>query len=230
MQVGDGAGDYLKVNGIQLNWTSSLIQTTGSMSASGNVVATGLGSAVIAQNGYVQAGDAAAATGYIRMQSSGSGNSGYLEFWPGNDVRAGYIGNTGAVGSTDTGVINYVAATHAFTGNLTTTGSITAQGNVTAFSDERLKTEIALILDPVNKVKQLRGVNFTRKSDGARGTGLIAQDVQKVLPEAVETNRDGFMSVAYGNLVGLLVEAIKDQQEEIDELRAAVRSLLNRTA
>jgi hypothetical protein len=55
--------------------------------------------------------------------------------------------------------------------------------------------------------------------------GVIAQDVEKVLPEAVRENEDGFKNVAYGNMVGLLIEAIKEQQTQIDELKAEVAEL-----
>jgi len=98
-------------------------------------------------------------------------------------------------------------------------------GNVTAYSDIRLKTDIEVIENAGEKLATLRGVNFTRKSDGSRGTGLIAQEVQEVLPEAVLEASDGTLSLAYGNMVGLLVEAIKELQAEVKELRAQVQTL-----
>jgi hypothetical protein len=104
--------------------------------------------------------------------------------------------------------------------NLTASGSITASGNVTAFSDAKLKTDMVQIRDALNKVETLTGYTYTRKDTGHRETGLIAQDVQAVLPEAVVDN-DGTLSLAYGNLVGLLVEAIKELRAEVDELRGA---------
>lgn len=101
--------------------------------------------------------------------------------------------------------------------NLTASGSITASGNVTAYSDERLKADLVRIDNALDKVDALTGYVFTRTDTGARQTGLIAQDVQKVLPEAVE--QDYYLSVAYGNLAGLLVEAIKELRADIIELR-----------
>jgi len=97
--------------------------------------------------------------------------------------------------------------------------NLTAAGNVTAFSDERLKENIEVIPDALEKVLSLNGVTFVRKDTGQRGTGLVAQALQKVLPEAVLTNEDGYLSVAYGNTVGLLIEAIKEQQRQIEELK-----------
>lgn len=104
-------------------------------------------------------------------------------------------------------------------------GNFTANGNVTAYSDIRLKKDIRVIPDALAKVEQLSGVTYERIDSGERQTGLIAQEVQKVLPEAV--SGDDMLSVAYGNLVGLLIEAIKElnhkvdkQAREIAELRA----------
>ena len=96
-------------------------------------------------------------------------------------------------------------------------GNLTAVGNVTAYSDERLKSNIQTINNAVFKVQQLRGVTFEK--DGKAGLGVVAQEVQKVLPEAVQQNEE-YLSVAYGNLVGVLIEAIKEQQQQIDELKA----------
>jgi len=96
------------------------------------------------------------------------------------------------------------------------TGSMTASGNVTAYSDERLKSSVETIPDALSKVLSVRGVTFDMNAE--RGTGVIAQELEKVLPEAVFDNEDGFKSVAYGNVVGLLIEAIKEQQTQIETL------------
>ena len=66
----------------------------------------------------------------------------------------------------------------------------------------------------------LRGVNYKRKSNDAAEMGLIAQEVEKVLPELVSTHPDSKLkSVAYQNMVGLLIEAVKEQQLQIAELK-----------
>jgi hypothetical protein len=108
-------------------------------------------------------------------------------------------------------------------------GNYTAVGNVTAYSDIKLKDNIELIPDAVSKVQQLRGVTFDRNDfvpdaetgvmPETRQAGVIAQEVQKVLPEVVTETNDGTLTVAYGNMVGLLIEAIKEQQAQIDELK-----------
>lgn len=105
-------------------------------------------------------------------------------------------------------------------------GNFIATGDVTAFSDRRVKMNIEKIENALEKVDQLEGITYTRIDSGARGTGLIAQDVEKVLPEAVHKQEfDGMLSVAYGNIVGLLVEAIKELKLEVRMLKDEVESL-----
>ncbi|CAM0097987.1 long tail fiber protein distal subunit [Vibrio phage K567] len=100
-----------------------------------------------------------------------------------------------------------------------TGGDFTCSGNVTAYSDIRLKTNIAKIDNALDKVNQLNGYTFDRTDvECPRQTGVIAQEVQEVLPEAI-VHGEEHMSVAYGNMVGLLIEAIKEQQQQIDELK-----------
>ena len=97
-------------------------------------------------------------------------------------------------------------------------GNFTATGNVTAYSDIRLKTDLQQITGALSKVEQLTGYTYTRTDSGERQTGLVAQDVQKVLPEAVLQGEH--LSLAYGNMVGLLVEAVKELSARVKELEA----------
>jgi hypothetical protein len=66
----------------------------------------------------------------------------------------------------------------------------------------------------------VRGVTFERIDTGNRGAGVIAQEIEKVLPEVVMEDSDGTKSVAYGNIVGLLIEAIKELSAEVEMLKA----------
>lgn len=122
-------------------------------------------------------------------------------------------------------------------GNLSVTGSITATGNVTAYSDKRIKKNIKNIGDALAKVNQLNGVTFDRKDTGESQTGLLAQEVEAVLPQAVSrcapsakakkfTKGEDILAVNYGSLVGLLVESIK----EIDEKLKAQQELIDKQA
>ena len=101
-----------------------------------------------------------------------------------------------------------------FAGTLAS-GAITSSGDVTAFSDMNLKSDIRTIDNALNKVCDLRGVFFTK--DGEAGTGVIAQEIENILPEVV---KDGeYKSVAYGNIVGVLIEAIKELRNEVKSLK-----------
>jgi hypothetical protein len=118
-----------------------------------------------------------------------------------------------------------------YTGDFAVTGNITATADIVAYasSDERLKKNIELISDPIGKIKQLKGVTWVWKdeaSDVAKqspNVGVIAQDVEKVLPQVVKDRENGYKGVDYGKMVGLLIEAIKDQQKQIDELRSRLK-------
>ena len=120
----------------------------------------------------------------------------------------------------------------------TTSSGATVVGDLNSTSDIRYKKNIQPIDNALEKVQSLKGVTFDWDNDAfketehtkkpeftERATGVIAQDVEKVLPEAVRENSDGFKNVAYGNMVGLLIEAIKEQQTQIDELKAEVAEL-----
>jgi len=99
-------------------------------------------------------------------------------------------------------------------GGVAINGTLTAD-EVTATSDERLKSDIKTIDNALNKVMNMRGVSFTKQAE--KGVGVIAQEIEKVLPEVVTDGE--YKSVAYGNIVGVLIEAIKEQQKQIDELK-----------
>ena len=103
-------------------------------------------------------------------------------------------------------------------GSLSVTGSITATGDITAFSDARVKSHIETISEAIYKVKQLRGVSYISKFNMEPRIGVIAQEVERVVPEVVHTHPDGLKSVAYQNLVGLLIEAIKDLELRVADL------------
>ena len=115
---------------------------------------------------------------------------------------------------------------------LTINGAITATGDITAYytSDKRHKNTIQTISNAVLKVKQLNGVTWEWNDDvnevtkSTPKTGLIAQEVQQVLPQVVIERPDGFLALDYSKMVGLLVEAIKEQQIQIDQLKAQIGS------
>jgi len=141
-------------------------------------------------------------------------------------VTAGSAMTTGDV----TGALGYTPANRAgdtLTGSISVSGTITATGDITAYSDASLKTDVATITGALALVERMRGVTYARIDTGIRGIGVIAQELKNVLPAVVAENPDGMLSVAYGNLVGVLVEALKelsarfnDQAREIANLKA----------
>ena len=162
---------------------------------------------------------------YMRSRSSGSGS---MRLQTSNGTNRGW----------------YYADTSYQQGFLSTAGSwmfrcdnsgnVTATGNVTAYSDARIKENVRTVDNALDKVKSMRGVYFDRKDDGRASVGVIAQEMEKVLPEVVqiqdarsEANPDALpdlRTVSYGNIVGVLIEAIKEQQVQIDELKAMLEN------
>jgi len=104
---------------------------------------------------------------------------------------------------------------------LDTNGSAVFRNNVTAYSDARLKTNVETITNALDTVSKMRGVTYERIDSGTKGVGVIAQEMKEVLPEVVmeASSEDEFMSVAYGNIVGVLIEAIKELKAEIEVLK-----------
>lgn len=118
----------------------------------------------------------------------------------------------------------------ACTFDMSAAGAATFNDDVTAFSDVCLKKDIDTIDNALEKVKNLRGVFFNRKDNNVdRQTGVIAQEVEKVLPEVVRETKDEkkIKSVAYGNMVGVLIEAIKELNAKVEELQNADKERRN---
>lgn len=165
----------------------------------------------------------ATSSGYSRITAGTHGNA--------FELKGDYLVFTSVTGNEDYLKCTYNGSVKLYYDNSakfeTTSTGITVTGDVNSTSDIRAKKNIETIEDALEKVSLLRGVTFDWDNDvEERATGVIAQDVEKVLPEAVRDNAEtGFKSVAYGNMVGLLVEAIKEQQTQIDELKDKVKKL-----
>ena len=102
------------------------------------------------------------------------------------------------------------------------TGNFIATGDVESNSDERLKENIETISNALDKVSSMRGVYFDKKTEpDNRKIGLIAQEVEKIIPEVVyaDSSADRIKSVAYGNITALIVEAIKELKDEVNDLK-----------
>jgi len=102
-------------------------------------------------------------------------------------------------------------------------GTVNA-ANFNTTSDATLKTNVETLTGSLDAVKALRGVSFDWIENGNSEVGVIAQEVEEVIPDVVSTNDQGIKSVKYGNLVGVLIEAIKEQQQRIEALEAQLNS------
>jgi hypothetical protein len=103
--------------------------------------------------------------------------------------------------------------------------SIQAEHDITAYSDARLKTDILPITNALEKLDKIAGYTFRRigESNTRRVAGVLSQEVRKVLPEVVHENPDGILSVAYGNMSALLIEAIKELKKEVVEIKRVLQ-------
>ncbi len=120
------------------------------------------------------------------------------------------------------------SAITALTLDMSGAGAATFNADVTAFSDARLKDNVETISDALDKVNKMRGVTFTRNdAHDAPGTGVIAQEMQEVFPVVVKENDDenNTLSVSYGNLVGVLIESIKELSDKVDTLEEEIQTL-----
>jgi hypothetical protein len=138
-------------------------------------------------------------------------SSGLQVFTPASDADMFFRGNDG--GSTIT----------ALTIDMSAAGAATFNNDVTAFSDKRLKTDISNIENGLDKVMRMQGVYYKRNDveDARTQIGVLAQDMETVLPEVVLTADDEMKtkSVDYGKLVSVLIEAVKELKAEINELK-----------
>ena len=120
-------------------------------------------------------------------------------------------GNIAIGTSTDNGYKLYVS------------GTIYATGNITANSDLTLKKNLKIIDNPIDKLMALNGYAYQWKSDNSNQYGVIAQEVEKILPYAVSTGNDGIKGVSYNQITPLLIEGFKSHENEITQLKKKVK-------
>ena len=172
----------------------------------------------------------------IQGTSGGLGNTGYT----GSQGTAGGTGAQGIQGITGgftTGADSQINSLGVGTAASGVTGEIRATNEITAYysSDSRLKENVTVIKDALEKVRSLSGVMFDWTDDviNQRGgedgyfvrkhdTGIIAQNVETVLPEVVATREDGFLAVKYEKLAGLIIQAINELANDVDELKKKI--------
>lgn len=234
--VSDGAVTLNHDNTARLATTSAGIDVTGTLAVSGTSAFTGK---ITSDNGIdidninIDGTTIALSSGDLTVDVAGDiildADGGDITFKDGGtpvgafDLAGGFgIKSTASdadffIQGNDGGTaINAVSFDMSAAGAATFNSSITAGGDVTAFSDMRIKHDIETIEGALAKVSDMRGVYFKR-NNGEAGTGVIAQEIENILPEVV---KDGeYKSVAYGNMVGILIEAIKELKAEVEKLK-----------
>ena len=167
------------------------------------------------------------ATGYGIYAASLNGPGAYLAST--NDVGAVIAGKTyGVQGICNDGYGVYGQSNTGYAGYFNGKGKFTSSVEAVSFvytSDRNLKKNIKTLDNSLDKIMQLRGVSFNWRKDGQASVGLIAQEVEKVYPELVTTDSNGTKAVEYGNLVAPLIEAVKAQQNKIDQLETRISIL-----
>jgi len=225
-----GANQFLRTEGSGYTYTGYI------NSSNGNETITAVGSFVVtngSDNFLRKTTNANAKTslGIAAIIGTPASNYGAVAIqgakggWSGISFRDASAALCGTLMMTTTSQGIYAAADNTWLLQWDQAGNFTATANVTAYSDARLKKNIQKIPNALEKVMQIDGVTFDRVDNGERGTGVVAQQLQKVLPEAVLADKEGMLSVAYGNTVGLLIEAMKEQQAQIEQLRAEIAAL-----
>lgn len=206
----DGSKYYMPGGGLNVNG-SDVLNTSDSFNVTGtrNYVASG------SVNSGGQAGTLVA---YGNSGSIGTNHATMSFHRPG-----AYAINMGLDNDNVFRIGGWSAAANRF--QLDMSGNVTAAGNITAYSDERLKTNIQTIENALEKVMRMRGVSYERIENGEKNVGVIAQEMKEVLPEVVMEREgdDQYMSVNYGNIVGVLIEAIKELKEEIEVLKGQIK-------
>lgn len=208
----NGSVDLYYDNAKKLSTFSGGVSVTGSLNADGFSIGDGeyanFGNSNDLQifhdgsNSYIQS-----ATGNLNITTAG-GSKFALTAANNSDVTLYYNG-LARITTTSAGA--------------TTTGTHTAT-NFNTTSDATLKTNVETLTGSLDAVKALRGVSFDWIESGNSEVGVIAQEVEAVIPDLVSTNDEGIKSVKYGNIVAVLIEAIKEQQEQIDALKEQLNS------
>jgi len=103
-------------------------------------------------------------------------------------------------------------------------GNILASGDITAFSDARLKENVKTLPNALESVKAMRGVTYNKIGEEKQSIGVIAQEVQAVLPQLVSEHKDEMLSVAYGNITAVLIEAVKELTAKVESLEEQLKN------
>lgn len=146
-----------------------------------------------------------------------------------NSEKFDLVFNTMTSGGSATEKMRIASTGNVGIGTISPSYPLQVNGTVAAtdfdtLSDRNLKENIVNIPNAIDKVNAINGVYFNFKGDEKKHIGVIAQEVEAVLPEVISVADTGIKSVSYGNLIAVLIEAIKDQQKQIDELKTLIQN------
>ena len=222
--VSDGAVTINHDNSTVFNTVSGGCAVTGTLAVSSTSIFTGAitsNAGVLVDNISIDGTEIALSSGSLTLNVASDivlDADGGDVFLKDAGTTFGSLTNTSGnliIKSGTTTAATFSGANVTFAGTINS-GAITSTGDITAFSDMRIKQDIETIEGALAKVSDMRGVYF-KKNNGEAGTGVIAQEVENILPEVV---KDGeYKSVAYGNMVGILIEAIKELKAEVEKLK-----------
>jgi hypothetical protein len=223
------------------SWSSGPLNVSGSVSTSDWFYVNGTGGLYFNSYGYGLRSPDAEGNTYGNVATHGSGRNGWAGYGVGTQFNLmgrvstdiglhdiGYAGGWIFYSLYGTGRLSIGTSTNSTSYRLYVEGAIFATGDVVAFSDARKKNNIITIDNALEKVTNLRGVFYDKIGEEEKGRqlGVIAQEVNQVLPEAVSYAKDiDEYGVKYGNFAGLFIEAFKEQQKQIEELKSIINAL-----
>ena len=181
-------------------------------------------------------GGATTITGNLFINNTGNG----ITFSDGTKQTTAASGGLAVTDDTTTNASRYVLFTDQTSGTMSSEfvsstkmyfNPSTGKLNATSFnslSDVFSKENIKTLDNAISKILMMRGVSFTWKGTEDKSIGLIAQEVEQIIPEVVSTSEDGIKSVSYDSIIGLLIEGIKEQQQTIEQMKNSINILLDR--
>lgn len=222
------ASNGLNVGSGQLNVTGGNVNMSGALTVSGAQTFTGnttmsgtmsvSGSATLSST--LSVGGAAIFSSTSTFNGAATFNNNTVTISSTSPtIRLNDTDNAGAFVHCNSNLVGFLNNSGGWAHYVDQSGNFTAVGNVTAYSDISQKSDVETITHAVEQILKMRGVRYTRINTLEKGIGVIAQEVKKVYPEVIQDN-DGILSVAYGNLVGVLIEGIKELDTRIRKLEA----------
>jgi hypothetical protein len=234
-------GSELRFHDYSASATRMRIDSSGNLLVGKTTIATGTAGIALRSNGEVRGtADGDYAARFSRLSSDGAivgfeKDGSFVGSIGANSSAAYFVGtqhglimHTGDVrpctntGANDDNSLDLGASFARFK-DAHFSGTVNA-ANFNTTSDATLKTNVETLSGSLDAVTSLRGVSFDWLENGGSEIGVIAQEVEAVLPDVVSTNDEGIKSVKYGNMVAVLIEAIKEQQLRIEALEAQLNS------